>query len=126
MSGSDLHAVIPVGLVLDDVEISSTRIAMTVRSATSEGCCPDCGERSARVHSRYTRRLLDLPSHGRMVELRVAVHRFRCPDRACLRKTFAERVDGRIAPVWARRTIASGSRWGAALQPAWHGASCCR
>ena len=33
--------------------------------------------RSSRVHSRYTRRLLDLPSHGRMVELRVAARRFR-------------------------------------------------
>jgi transposase len=104
MSGPDLRAVIPVGLVLDDVEISSTRIAMTVRSATPEGCCPDCGRRSARVHSRYTRRLLDLPSHGRMVELRVAARRFRCPDRACPRHTFSERLDGRIAPGWARRT----------------------
>jgi transposase len=104
MSGPDLHDVIPVGLLLDEVEISSTRIAMTVRSATPESCCPGCGIRSGRVHSRYTRRLLDLPSHGRMVELQVAVRRFRCPDRACPRHTFVERLDGRIAPGWARRT----------------------
>ncbi|MGG5823048.1 transposase family protein, partial [Falsiroseomonas sp. HW251] len=79
MFGPDFHAVIPVGLVLDEVEIGSTRIAMTVRSAMLEGFCPDCGVRSARLHSSYTRRLLDLPSHGRMVELRLAVRRFRCP-----------------------------------------------
>ncbi|MGG5823437.1 transposase family protein, partial [Falsiroseomonas sp. HW251] len=79
MAGPDLHEVIPDGLLLDKVEISSTRIAMTVRSAAPEGCCPGCGERSGRVHSRYTRRLLDLPSHGRTVELQVAIRRFRCP-----------------------------------------------
>jgi transposase len=104
MSGPDLHEVIPVGLLLDEVEISSTRIAMTVRSAMPAGCCPGCSGRSARLHSRYTRRLLALPSHGRTVELRVAVRRFHCPDRACPRQTFVERLDGRSAPGWARRT----------------------
>jgi transposase len=104
MSGPDLHEVIPVGLLLDEVEISSERVVMTVRSAMLEGYCPDCGSRSARVHSRYMRHLLDLPSHGRMVELRVTVRRFRCSDRAYPRHTFVERLDGRIAPGWARRT----------------------
>ena len=133
MSGPDLHEVIPDGLLPDKVEISSTRIAMTVRSCTPEGCCPDCGERSGRVHSRYARRLLDLPSHGRTVELQVAIRRFRCPSRACLRHTFAERLmgasrrdghDGR--PGWRILCIASGLRWAVAPQPAWPDASCCR
>ncbi|MEO3471795.1 transposase family protein [Roseomonas sp. CAU 1739] len=77
MPDPDLHSVIPVGLLPDEVEISSERVVMTVRSAVLEGCCPDCGNRSARVHSRYVRHLLDLPSHGRggstTLEIRAAL-----------------------------------------------------
>jgi hypothetical protein len=57
------------------------------------------------VHSRYERRLLDLPSHGRAVHLRVAVRRFRCATRGCRRRTFAERLDPRVAGRSARHTF---------------------
>src|SRR3569833_1878814 len=64
--------------------------------------CPACGSASQRIHSNYTRKLRDLPSHGRSVIIHVAARRFRCLNAACVRKTFAERLDDAL--VSARRT----------------------
>jgi transposase len=50
------------------------------------------------VHSRYTRRLDDLPCLGRCVRLRVTVRRFVCPQSDCPRRIFAERLPGFAAP----------------------------
>jgi transposase len=55
------------------------------------------------VHSRYTRRLDDLPCLGRSVRLQVAVRRFVCPQPDCPRRIFSERLPGFAAP-WARAT----------------------
>ena len=70
----------PAGLLIDDVEIGPDRIVITARCRAALAKCPDCGRQSKRVHSRYERRLLDLPSQGRAVQLRVAVRRFRCTE----------------------------------------------
>ena len=64
--------------------------------------CPSCGSASRRIHSNYTRKLRDLPSYGRTVMIHVAARRFRCLNAACVRKTFAERLDDAL--VSARRT----------------------
>ncbi len=80
----------------------------------------------AGVHSRYERRLLDLPSHGRTVQMRVAVRRFRCAEPSCQRRIFAEPLGDAVAGRSARRTsrleaivhhlgIALGGRPAAAL-----------
>jgi transposase len=55
------------------------------------------------VHSRYTRRLEDLPCLGRRVRLQLAVRRFACPQPDCPRRIFTERLPGFAAP-WARTT----------------------
>ena len=64
--------------------------------------CPTCGSASWRVHSNYLRKLRDLPSHGRAVMILVSARRFRCLNVACVRKTFAERLEDAL--VYARRT----------------------
>jgi transposase len=66
---------------------------LTVYLATTEltAACPLCGDESPRVHSRYTRRLEDLPCLGRCVRLQVAVRRFACPQPDCPRRIFTER-----------------------------------
>ena len=94
----------PAGLLIDDVEIGPDRILITARCRAATGECPDCGRQSGRMHSRYERRLLDLPSHGRAVQLRVAVRRFRCATPGCRRRIFAERLDEVVAGRSARRT----------------------
>ncbi|MBV8592162.1 MAG: transposase family protein, partial [Acetobacteraceae bacterium] len=55
------------------------------------------------MHSRYRRSLVDLPWQGRVVELRVEARRFRCPNPACCRTIFTERL-GEAAAARARRT----------------------
>jgi hypothetical protein len=47
-----------------------------------------------RVHSRYQRRLADLPVAGRLVELCLTVRRFFCGNPDCGRRTFAEQING--------------------------------
>jgi transposase len=60
--------------------------------------CPVCGSNASRVHSRYARRLADLPGFGRAVRLEVTVRRFACPAVKCPRRIFAERLPGFAAP----------------------------
>ena len=57
-----------------------------------------------RIHSRYTRRVADLPCAGRHVTLRLTVRKFFCPNAACLRKIFAEQFPD-LVPAYARLTM---------------------
>jgi transposase len=82
-----------------DVENLTVHLAITAPTAACPLCCSD----TRRVHSRYTRRLDDLPCLGRCVRLRLAVRRFVCPRTDCPRRIFAERLPGFAAP-WARTT----------------------
>lgn len=68
----------------------------------SMAACPSCVSTSRRIHSNYVRRLRDLPSHGQAVMIQLSARRFRCLNVACVRKTFAERLDD--AMIWGRRT----------------------
>jgi transposase len=82
-----------------DVENLTVHLATTAPTAA----CPLCGHDTSRVHSRYTRRLDDLPCLGRCVRLQLAVRRFACPQPDCPRRIFTERLPGFAAP-WARTT----------------------
>ncbi|BBB96638.1 hypothetical protein M2192_007728 [Bradyrhizobium elkanii USDA 61] len=64
--------------------------------------CARRGTVSRRVHSRYRRRVTDLPLSGRVVELLVIVRHFRCDAVLCGRQIFTERFADGIAPS-ARR-----------------------
>ena len=81
-----------------DVENLTVHLAITAPTAA----CPLCGSDTRRVHSRYTRRLDDLPCLGRCVRLQLAVRRFVCPQSDCPRRIFAE-PPGFAAP-WALTT----------------------
>jgi transposase len=116
----------PAGLLINDVVIEPDRVLIIARCRGNACRCPDCGRSSDRVHSRYERRLLDLPSHGRAVQMRIAVRRFRCADLNCPRRIFAEALGDAVAGRSARRTtrleavvhhlgIALGGRPAAAL-----------
>jgi hypothetical protein len=66
--------------------------------------CPGCGAASARIHSRYQRRLTDLPIANRPVRIVVLARRFHCDAVLCGRRIFAERFDEKVLAPWARRT----------------------
>jgi transposase len=77
-----------------DVDHLTVHLAITTPNAT----CPICGSDARRVHSRYPRRLADLPCLGRAVRLQVTVRRFSCLQPECPRRIFAERLPGFAEP----------------------------
>jgi hypothetical protein len=92
-------------------------LSITAKGTRPGGRCPDCGQASRAVHSRYRRRPADLPSLGRAVRVDLHLRRFYCRNAACTRRTFAERLPELIRPH-ARRTsrlAQAQARVGAAL-----------
>jgi transposase len=91
------------GLKLQDVAIDAEMVSFSVESTCLSICCPVCGQKTARLHSRYLRTLTDLPWGGRSVRLSLRVRRFRCADAGCPRRIFAERLPSVVEP-YARKT----------------------
>jgi len=65
--------------------------------------CPLCHQPAASIHSRYQRRVTDLPCGGRAVTLIIHARRFFCRTPTCSRRTFRERMPALVAPG-ARRS----------------------
>ena len=78
-------------------------ITLSLQARRITACCPLCGKRSKRVHSRYERTLADLPWGAYAVTIRLRVRRLFCHNVRCERCIFTERLPG-IALPWARRT----------------------
>src|SRR3954451_5081330 len=78
-------------------------ITLTLQARRITACCPLCGRRSKRVHSRYERTLADLPWGAYAVTIRLRVRRLLCRNTRCERRIFTERLPG-IALPWGRRT----------------------
>ena len=70
---------------------------------SSMSTCSSCGVGSRRVHSRYHRRLADMPVAGSPVVLWLRVRWFFCDNPRCSATTFAEQVEGLTSPH-ARRS----------------------
>lgn len=125
MLSFDVSRLAPAGLSVDSVEDGEADVIIRAHPDSARDRCPDCGTWSARVHSRYLRKLNDLPIGGRRVRLVVHARRYFCDASSCPRWTFAERLGGTATPK-ARRTrrlddivlclaIALGGRPAAAL-----------
>src|SRR5262245_26234048 len=87
------------------VQVTASDVCITavVETMQPHARCPLCGRASTRVHSRYVRRVADLPWHGVAFRLQLHVRRFFCAQRECARQVFTERLPGLVAPH-ARRT----------------------
>lgn len=97
-------ALVPRGLNVESAFCDGAMTVIIVRPMSDTSVCPGCQVRSRRIHSRYQRRLADLPLAGQQVRLVVVARRFRCDTVLCDRRIFTERFDdGALAP-WARRT----------------------
>ena len=97
-------ALVPLGFVVENATCDGATTMITVRRASRSSPCPGCGTSSERIHSRYLRRVADLPLAGRPVRLVVVARRFRCGADLCGRRIFAERFEDGVLAPWARRT----------------------
>src|SRR5258708_11751244 len=103
-AGIRISSLVPSGLVIESVSDSCDAIILAVESEAGTAECPLCGARSRRIHSRYHRQVVDLPSAGKQVRLRVITRRFVCEVPHCRRRIFAERFGDDVLPTRARRT----------------------
>jgi transposase len=78
-------------------------ISLSLRMISTKSECPACHRHSTRVHSRYTRTLVDLPWSSFIVTLYLHVRKFFCVYPDCRRRIFTERLPDLVAP-YARRT----------------------
>ncbi len=90
-------------VVIERVEQVNGLVRISVSARGSEGKCSRCGAVSSRVHSRYERRLDDVPVGGQRVMIRLVVRRFFCSSAWCPARTFAEQIEG-LTSAYARRT----------------------
>lgn len=87
-AGQDL---IPKGLKPESLSIHRGRMDVSVAPVAPSAACPVCGRSSRRVHSRYARKIADLPWHGTPVVFRAGVRRFFYDETSCERRIFCER-----------------------------------
>jgi len=94
---------LPSGLEVIACSKLEGRLCVSLLSTQPSSPCPVCGSAATRIHSRYQRRLADLPSTGQPVHILLAVRTFFCDEPTCPRKIFTERLTPFVAP-WARVT----------------------
>src|SRR5258707_13185538 len=78
-------------------------IEIELRAHQPSSPCPSCGQYSSRVHSRYRRKIADLPWAGLPAYILLRTRRFFCVDERCSRRIFTERLPG-IVERHARRS----------------------
>jgi len=91
------------GLVLNGIYYGEKQLALFLSSTNPVAYCPICQSGSRRIHSRYGRKVADLPWADKRVLLELSVRRFFCDLPECKRKVFAERLHPSVA-AYARRT----------------------
>jgi transposase len=115
-------------VIVERVEEVRGSVRIWAHPRAEQAACPGCGDASARVHSRYERRLADAALAGRRVEIALRVRRFFCINQSCPVRTFAEQISG-LTSRYTRRSpllrvmlesigLALGGRAGARLATA--------
>jgi transposase len=114
-----------VGKRITDWQWDGPQLMVSACSTVKSAACPVCGRRSRRLHGCYHRRLAECPCLGHPVWIDLEVRRFRCRNRRCPRRTFAERVEpltlprqrstGRLAEARRYIALALGGKAGARL-----------
>jgi transposase len=78
------------GFEIDEVQEHAGRIEIFAHANLAEAICPACHTRLQRVHSYDQREPADLAVSDRRVGLVLTVRRFRCHNKHCSKRTFAE------------------------------------
>ncbi len=93
----------PAGITIDSIDPSANELVIRIACDFPSMPCPECQQRSARIHSRYQRLIADLPCAGRNVILALTLRKFVCGTSTCPRKIFTERLPG-LVESYARMT----------------------
>lgn len=101
----------PAAINLDLLVSEKGYITLIVQTVQPHPGCPKCGQASTSLHSRYQRRVADLPWHGVTIKLQLNTRKFRCQNDLCSQNVFCERLPNVVA-TYARKTV----RLTAALQ----------
>jgi len=96
--------VLPSNVQLNADTISSEPGTLLIGASVRQtgSICPICSQTSKRVHSRYSRTLLDLPISENLARVRLKARKFFCDNFECPRKVFIERFDCEIKPYYRR------------------------
>ena len=99
-----------VGMAVKRAFVTGRSVWVQASTRGRRAACPACGGLSARVHSRYQRRLCDSAMGGQDTVIQLSVRRFFCPGTVCKKATFTEQVPRLAARYWAHETRASTLR----------------
>ena len=93
MDLKDLLKELDENLVVTNSEKKGKVIYINCEMNTEESVCPYCGEISNKVHSKYVRKLSDLPIQNYEVKLHLLTRKFFCLNHNCSHKTFGEKYN---------------------------------
>lgn len=85
------------------IQADEQRLDIHVTAIQPSVRCPGCNHASCRIHSRYQRRLSDLPWAGFAARLVLQTRRWFCDNPVCRQRIFAERLPN-LAAARGRRT----------------------
>ncbi|MCI0398131.1 MAG: ISL3 family transposase [Chloroflexi bacterium] len=98
-----LAATLMPGCKIEEMVINGHWLTIHAHTTSATAACPACAQLSNSVHTYYTRSVQDVPIGERAVRLRLRVRRFRCLNRSCSKRTFAERLPTLLEP-YAQKT----------------------
>ena len=89
--------------------IYNETVDVQARPSLSYARCPICGKTSYSVHSTYERHLMDLPIHGKRMNITLLARKFRCRNPKCSQVVFAEQP-AELTERYSRKTNAAKSK----------------
>ena len=92
------------GIRLTEVTVQDESVQLQLTAIAPTALCPDCAVPSSSIHSRYQRRLTDLPWGSLAIRMQLIVRKFVCRHLTCARRIFTERLPDFVAP-YARKTM---------------------
>jgi transposase len=91
-------------LKIESIALYPGEVRLVAKARPMKSSCPSCGRQSDKVHSRYRRRLVDLPWEGITARLILSVRKFFCLNQECRQRIFCERLP-ELAALYARQTL---------------------
>ncbi|MFO7891968.1 MAG: ISL3 family transposase [bacterium] len=91
-----------VQLKAGNILFNSEYLYIKVLACQLSSVCPVCNKTSFRTHSKYKRKLADLPVSGKQVRIELIARKYFCDNPVCSRIIFTERFSFEIIPYGRR------------------------